>query len=266
MSVPTEEVKNATAERVGNDELRVLRRGSGEPLLVLHDELGYPGWMTWNQTLSDLRELWIPLQPGFGDTPRVDWVMDFRDLAALYARWLRESQPGPIDAVAFSAGGFLAAEMAAADPSLFRRLVLVAPLGIKPEQGEILDFFALTLRTHVAATVARHQAPEFGEIYGGEMTPDQFERFEDARAESARIGWEPFMFSPSLPRRLEAVYGLPVLVLWGDADLVTPRSCATRYAEALPEAKLAEIPGVGHRPEIEDPDAFLELVTKFLGL
>jgi hypothetical protein len=25
-------------------------------------------------------------------------------------------------------------------------------------------------------------------IYGGEMTPDQFEAFEDARSETARIG------------------------------------------------------------------------------
>jgi pimeloyl-ACP methyl ester carboxylesterase len=266
MSQPAEEVKNATTAQVGDDELRVLRRGQGEPLLVLHDELGYPGWMTWNQTLSDLRELWIPLQPGFGDTPRVEWVMDFRDLASLYARWLRESVGTPIDAVAFSAGGYLAAEIAAADPDLFRRLILVAPLGVKPDPGEILDFFALTLRTHVAATVARHEAPEFGEIYGGEMTPVQFERFEDARAESARIGWEPFMHSPSLPKRLEAVQGLPVLLVWGDGDLVTPRGCVSGYADALPDAQVAELPGVGHRPEIEDPDTFLEIVTKFLGL
>ena len=31
------------------------------------------------------------------------------------------------------------------------------------------------------------------------MTPEQFELFEDARAETARLGWEPFMFNPSLP-------------------------------------------------------------------
>ncbi len=265
MSAPAEEAKSAQVVDVGDDALHVLRRGSGEPLLVLHDELGYPGWMTWNQTLSDLRELWIPLQPGFGDTPRADWVMDYRDLASLYARWLRESGRGPVDAIGFSAGGYLAAEMAAADPSLFRRLVLVAPLGVRPAEGEILDFFALTLRTHVAATVARHEAPEFAEIYGGEMTPEQFERFEDARAESARIGWEPFMYSPSLPRRLEGAE-LPVLLVWGDGDLVAPRGCIRGYADALPRAQVAEIPGVGHRPEIEDPDAFLEAVTPFLGV
>lgn len=266
MSTPSEEVKQAAVERVGNDDLHVLRRGSGDPLLMLHDELGYPGWMTWNQTLADFREFWIPLQPGFGDTPRIEWAMDFRDLANVYIRWLRESGRAPIDAVAFSAGGYLAAEMAAADPSVFRRLVLVAPLGIRPDRGDIFDFFAVTLRTHVAATVARHEAPEFGEIYGGEMTPDQFERFEDARAESARIGWEPFMHSPSLRKRIEGVRDLPTLVVWGDGDLIAPRGCAQAYSDALPDAALVEIPGVGHRPEIEDPDTFLEIVTKFFGL
>ena len=34
------------------------------------------------------------------------------------------------------------------------------------------------------------------------MTVEQFERLEDARAETARLGWEPFMFNPSLRHHL----------------------------------------------------------------
>ena len=265
MHTHIEDCKRAERVAVGNDALHVIRRGRGAPLLVLHDELGYPGWMTWNETLAGERELLIPLQPGFGDTPRVDWVMDYRDLASVYTRWLREADLTPLDAVGFSAGGYLAAEMAAADPSLFRRLVLVAPLGVRPSQGEIFDFFAVTLRTHVAATVSRDDAPEFGEIYGGEINPEQFERFEEARAETARLGWEPFMYSPSLPERLGGARDLPVQLIYGDADRILPRSSIEGYATAFPDARVAEIAGAGHRPEIEDPDAFLEIVVKFLA-
>ena len=31
------------------------------------------------------------------------------------------------------------------------------------------------------------------------MTPAQYEAFEDARTETSRLGWEPYMHNPSLP-------------------------------------------------------------------
>ena len=40
---------------VGADQLIVLKGGSGKPLLILHEELGYPGWMKWNGALSERR-------------------------------------------------------------------------------------------------------------------------------------------------------------------------------------------------------------------
>jgi pimeloyl-ACP methyl ester carboxylesterase len=250
---------------VGDTNVAVVRGGSGAPLLVLHDELGFPGWMEWNEELAKTREQIIPLQPGYGDTERVDWVRSYRDLGGFYARMLREQGLAPIDVIGFSAGGYIAAEMAAACPSLFRRVVLVAPLGLRPAEGEIFDFLAVTVRTHVAATVSRTEAPGFAQIYGGGMTPEQFERFEEARAETARIGWEPFMFDPSLPHHLEGVGELPTLLVWGDDDLICPRGEIDAYAAAIPNNRVEVLAGSGHRPEIEDPQGFLAAVTRFLA-
>ena len=50
---------------IAGTELVLVRGSSGQPLLVFHDELGYTGWMTWNEELAKGRELIIPLQPGF---------------------------------------------------------------------------------------------------------------------------------------------------------------------------------------------------------
>ena len=66
--------------QVAGAELVMVKAGSGKPLLILHDELGYPGWMTWNETLAHDRTLLIPLQPGFGKTPKIDWIRNYRDL------------------------------------------------------------------------------------------------------------------------------------------------------------------------------------------
>ncbi|MEZ5264538.1 MAG: alpha/beta hydrolase [Acidimicrobiales bacterium] len=233
---------------------------------MLHDELGYPGWMSWNDRLAASHELIVPLQPGYGHTPKVDWIRSYRDLAGFYARMLREQGWAGCPVIGFSAGAFIAAEMAAACPDLFSKMVLVGPLGLRPTEGEIFDFLAVTIRTHVAATVSNVAAPEFGQIYGGDMTPEQFEAFEDARAETARIGWEPFMFNDSLGHHLQGVGGLAALLVRGTDDLIAPRGCITAYEAAIPNTTTVEIPGAGHRPEIEDPDAFLAAVTNFLGV
>ena len=256
----TEETLN-----VAGAQLVMIKGGSGKPLLILHDELGYPGWMTWNESFGHERTLLIPQQPGYGKTPKLDWVSDYRDLAGFYSQFLRETKLDPIDVIGFSAGGFIAAEMAAACPHIFSKMVLVAPMGIKPAEGEIMDIFPITIRTHLRATVADPpNTPEFAKIYGGEMTPEQFEAFEDARAECARISWEPYMHNPSLPHLLHGLK-TPTLLVWGSSDRVTPRGCIDGYKKAIPSAEVAIIDKVGHRPEIENSTEFERVVRKFLG-
>jgi len=251
--------------QVGDVPVAVRRGGEGPPLLLLHDELGFPGWMSWNDRLAATHELIVPMQPAYGQTPKVDWIRSYRDLAAFYARMVREQGWDGVPVIGFSAGAFIAAEMAAACPDIFSRMVLVGPLGLRPTDGEIFDFLAVTIRTHVAATVSKIDAPEFAAIYGGEMTPEQFELFEDARAETARIGWEPFMFDDSLGHRLEGVGDLPTLLVRGSDDLIAPEGSIRAYEAVLPNSTTVSIDGAGHRPEIEDADAFLSAVTAFLG-
>ncbi len=256
----SEDVLNVAGER-----LAIVKGGSGKPLLIFHDELGYPGWMTWNETMAHERELLIPLQPGYGKTPKLEWVRTYRDLAGFYSQVVRELQLDPVDVIGYSAGGFIAAEMVAADPKIFSKMILVAPMGIKPAEGEIMDIFPITMRTHLRATVADPAGtPEFLKLYGGEMTPEQFEAFEDARAESARIGWEPYMHNPALPYLLRGTR-TPTLLVWGTRDRVVPRGCIDEYKKAIPGARVATIEGVGHRPEIENSSEFVKIVSRFLS-
>ena len=257
--------RSETTVNVAGTELALIRGGSGKPLLIFHDELGFPGWVTWNETLAKDHELLIPLQPGFGKTPRIDWIMSYRDLGGFYARMLREMKLAPVDVIGFSAGGFIAAEMAASDPGLFSQMILVAPMGLKPSEGEIFDFLAVTIRSALLQTVADSDTPEFGRIYGGEMTPEQFERFEEARSETARLGWEPFMYNPSLGYLLNGIGHLPTQLIWGQEDAVVPRGCIEAYQKAIPNTTVIEIPGVGHRSEIENAAAFTQAVQTFLA-
>ncbi len=57
---------------------------------------------------------------------------------------------------------------------------------------------------------------------------------------------------------------LPVCVIWGRQDAVTPPEVAVRFKDLLPNAELHWIDECGHAAMMERPDAFNELVHDFL--
>src|SRR5258708_1227158 len=123
---------------VGGAGLKMVKGGSGKPLLMLHDELGFPGWMTWNETLSHDRTFLIPLQPGFGKSPKIEWTRNYRDLGGYYAQVLREMRLDPIDVIGFSAGRYITQQMPAATPPIFSKRILVAPLRLLPQPQQFI--------------------------------------------------------------------------------------------------------------------------------
>lgn len=56
----------------------------------------------------------------------------------------------------------------------------------------------------------------------------------------------------------------PTLVIVGGQDNADFREMAERLARELPNAELVVIPGAGHLPSVDRPDATLELVKPFL--
>ena len=240
----------------------LVRGGTGRPLLILHEELGYPGWLNWNRALARAHALVTPLHPGFGATAAPEWIRNARDLAGFYS--IFDLKLAPIDVIGFSFGGWIAAEMAAGNPAQFRRMILVAPCGIKPSRGEITDLFQMMAPDELQASVLDPKnAPEFGQLYG-RMGPEAFELMEQARAQTARLAWQPFLHNPSLPNLLEVVTDLPTLLVWGAQDAMVPLAAAEDYRRAIRGAKVVVFEQCGHRPEIEKSAEFIHATESFL--
>jgi pimeloyl-ACP methyl ester carboxylesterase len=251
--------------RVSGTELTLLKGGTGPPLLILHEELGYPGWLNWNHALAQTHSLLTPLHPGFGTTVAPEWIRSARDLAGFYSIFLNDQKLAPIDVIGFSFGGWIAAEMAAANPAQFRRMVLVAPCGIKPSQGEITDIFQLMAPDQLQGSVFDpNNTPEFNQLYGG-MRPEAFELMEQARAQTARLAWQPFLHNPSLPNLLEVVSAVPTLLIWGAQDAMVPLAAAEDYRRAIRGSKVVVFKQCGHRPEIEKAAEFIREAQNFLA-
>jgi pimeloyl-ACP methyl ester carboxylesterase len=252
--------------RVGDTELQVLKLGSGKPLLVFHGEMGYPGLLKWQTALAAKRTLHIPLHPGFGKTPQASWIMNMRDLGSFYSRYIREQKLTPVDVIGFSLGGWLAAEMATANSAQFNKMILVGAAGMRPPSGEIMDMFTVTARNYLNGNVLDYQnTPEFAGLFGGEQTPAQYEEWEEARAETARIAWAPYMFTESMPHLLQNVVGLPTLLLWGKEDAVVPLSVGELYHKQIAGSKLTTFDKCGHMPAVEKSADFIKAVESFLG-
>src|SRR5207244_3882896 len=57
---------------VAGTDLAIIKGGQGKPLLVLHEEMGHPGWLNWHAALSKERTLLIPIQPPGITPPEVE--------------------------------------------------------------------------------------------------------------------------------------------------------------------------------------------------
>ena len=135
-------------------QVSLVTGGQGEPLLVLHDETGHPGWMRWHENLSSEFNLQIPMMPGYGGSATLDWAKSMRDMAGWYLEALDDMNIGQVSVVGFSLGGWLAAELATMNPERFKKLALVSAAGVRPPVGEILDIFLITVPIFLEASVA----------------------------------------------------------------------------------------------------------------
>src|SRR5215813_13626011 len=57
-----------TFVEVADVRLQLRQGGTGEPLLVLHGELGVPGWLQAYELIAEHFTVYVPSLPGFGQS------------------------------------------------------------------------------------------------------------------------------------------------------------------------------------------------------
>lgn len=256
----TEAIVDAAGVRI---ELR--RGGAGAPLLVLHGELGVPGWLRAYAQLARHFTVYVPSLPGFGRSARPDWIVGVRDLAAWVTWFVRDlGLPQPLPVIGFSLGGWVAAEIATMNAGLFTKMVLVGAAGLQPDEGHVWDYFVHGSQEAFAQAFCEPaKAPEYAQYYGNAWTPEQEMQAEQDRQMAARLLWKPYMRSHTLPALLRGV-ATPTLVIWGRQDAIIPLSVGQRYARAIPGATAKVLDRCGHMPEMEQPEAFVQAVLDFV--
>ena len=247
---------------IAGTTVHIDRAGKGPPVLVLHRDIGMPATSVFHNELIKSADVIVPHHPGWGRSDRAEWMRSVRDLAVMHRGLLAELKIQQAVLIGLGFGGWIAAEMATMAPADVARLVLVAPMGVKPPQGDILDQAIVSYIDYARAGF--HDQTAFDAVYGAEPSTDQLEAWDIAREMCFRIAWKPYMYSQTLPHLLRSVKA-PALVVWGDKDRIVPIATADRYLGALPHARLEVVKDCGHCVELERPEALARLVLSFIA-
>jgi pimeloyl-ACP methyl ester carboxylesterase len=259
-------VGTSTIERmtVSGIDLEVVRRGTGRPVVLLHGMQSVHPDAPFLDRLGRHAEVIAPSHPGFGHSARPADFETMYDLVRLYLEFLESLPYERVSLIGLSFGGWLAAEIAAACSHRLERLVLVDALGIKVsdrETPDILDVF----NTSPAEVRRRawHDPERWAPDYDAMSDSDLVVRARNWDA-LCLYGWHPYMYNPQLKRWLGRIR-VPTLVLWGASDGVVPPAYGRAYAGGIPGARFELVAGAGHHPEIEQAEAFVDAVARFLA-
>lgn len=224
--------------------LPYLVGGSGPALLYLHSTAGVQ--VTPAVTaLAERHRLFLPVMPGFDDTPVQPGVTTLDALVALTAQFVTGVICGRCDVIGHSFGGWLAMRFAVQHPELVDQLVLEAPSGLRFGAGQAAGApspYAYPERAAAfvkpAAQLERNRAMR--ERYGAGQTVDA--------VLAARIG--------EITAR--------TLILFGTRDGMIGSETGVFLKETIKASHLAYVYDAGHAIEIDQPDRFLRLVGAFL--
>jgi pimeloyl-ACP methyl ester carboxylesterase len=273
-------------------QLHVVEHGDPQaPLLVL--TAGTGAWAgTWRDSIEPLvragwRVVAIDLPPfGFSHRPP-NGEYTRRAQAQRLIGVLRQLDSAPVVLLGHSYGGGPAAEAAMLQPSLVRHLILVdAAIGLrKPDAapcaapGVVIDALRWRpLRTSLVSATGT-QPLLTGVLLRGfvarkdVITEDRLSIYREplaVRGTSAAIGDWALQFASECDGSLSmsvagfAALRMPLSLLWGDLDTVTPLQQARDIVAAAPGARLVVLPGVGHIPQIEDAPLFNARLVELL--
>jgi pimeloyl-ACP methyl ester carboxylesterase len=263
-----------TVMRVGSFEVETLRVGSGRPMLLIHGVNPIHPSAPFVAKLAGHGEVIAPSHPGFGVSPLPPDFDTMYDLVQLYLAILDAIPSDDVTVIGFSFGGWIAAELAVANPKRLGRLILVDPVGIKlsgREERDITHFFN-TDPNELNHRSWHDPARRPEGIYGlgwqatiSEAMTDQ-EMITLARNWDSLClyAWKPHMYNPQLKQWLHRI-SVPTQLIWGEADRIVAPDYGRAYAGLIPGAEFKIIPDAGHHPELEQPDAFVTAVAQFVG-
>ena len=246
--------------------------GAGLPVLLLHAfPLSGEMWEPQLAALSGSFRLIVPDLSGFGASQggHPDTVCRMSDLAADAVALLDHLEIGRAVVGGLSMGGYAALALCEGAPERLRGLILAdTRSGADADEArrtrldtahralqEGTDFLAGSLPPKLLGRTTRERRPE---------VVAQVERMireaPPAGVAAAQRGMAARPDRTHVLRRLD----MPVLILVGEEDEITPPAAARAMEQEIRGGELVTLPEAGHLSSLERPEAFNEALAGFL--
>jgi pimeloyl-ACP methyl ester carboxylesterase len=268
--------------------------GARERVFVLVHGLGgsHVNWLSVAPRLARLGRVLVPDLAGFGRTPLAGRSAAILANRQLLGTFIDATSAAPVVLVGNSMGGAISALHAAAAPKQVMGLVLVDP-ALPRTAGQLPD-------AQVAALFATYMVPGIGERFvrerarrlGAErlvgetlamccvdasrVDPEIVRMSIEMAREREQMPWAPRAFIQAtrsmlrlLARRDRFLATLgkiacPTLMMMGRFDRLVALAAAENAARLHPEWDFVVFDDLGHVPQLEDPDSFMNVVTSWL--
>jgi 3-oxoadipate enol-lactonase len=258
----------ATA-RFGDASLHYLDAGSGtEVVLLLHAfPLSSEMWEPQVRALAGRFRVIAPDYRGLGRSRPAPSLSTMGGIVADVRTLLRSLGVRRVSVAGLSMGGYVAFELYRQAPGMVKALALcdtrATPDTVEGRAGR--ETFARSALEHGLGWVADDFVPKL-------LRPDPAPTVV-ARVREIVMGGTPEGVAAAqrgMALRPDSVPTLarievPTLVVVGEQDRLTPRSDAQAMQAGVAGSRLAVIPGAGHLPNLEAPDAFNRTLSSFFA-
>jgi pimeloyl-ACP methyl ester carboxylesterase len=243
------------------------RVGEGPPLVFVHGAAADS--RMWRPQLDALANEFTVVawdEPGAGRSSDVPGVFGLADYADCLAEVIEALALASAHVAGLSWGGTLALELYRRHPERVATLILADTYagwkGSLPEEE---------VRARVAgarqmlAAPAEEFDPTLPGLFAGDP-PADFVSLLDEIAAAVRpdtLRTQLGVMAKADQRDLLPHVAVPTLLIWGELDARSPLDVARQFEQAIPDAKLHVIPGVGHVSNLEAPERFTAAVREF---
>lgn len=247
--------------------VRHARRGpeAGTPVLFIHGFGGDLGnWLFNLDAIAEHHPVIALDLPGHGQSdPKLPGT-SLADLAGFVARFLQAIEVERVHAVGHSMGGAIAARLALDQPARVASLTLVNSAGLGPEinAGYIEGFVGAGSRRELKPVVEQLFAD--ASLVNRQLLDDllKYKRLDGVPELLRTLSAALFSHGRQAEQPARDLHGLPVAVVWGEADRVIPASHAQN---APPGAKVQVLPDAGHMAMMEKAGDFNALLKGHLA-
>lgn len=248
-----------TYEVIEESGFKYIEAGKGETLVLLHGLMGeMSNWEGVIDRFKSNYHVLVPILPIY-EQPLL--TLGVRSLSKYVHRFIKHKKIGQVVLIGNSLGGHVGLVFTVAHQEYVKALVLTGSSGLYENafggsfpRRESYDYIKekVEFTFYSPATATK------------ELVDEVFKTVNDRSRVIRILALAKSAIRHNMSKDLSKIT-IPVSLIWGKEDKVTPPDVAEEFHQLLPNSELNWIGECGHAPMMEQPEQFNEYLDKFLN-